>query len=177
MKRIMIVGGAGAGKSTFARTLGAQTGLPVHHLDKVFWKPNWQRRAPDETRDMVAELEAQDCWIIEGGIAQSYANRLMRADVVIWLDLPAGLRLWRLARRILKHRIHARPDMPEGCDEPLTWARVSFLFAVWRERAEVRKEIADVVRTGKGGAVIHHVVTRAQARSVLHQLALGRPTA
>lgn len=177
MKRIMIVGGAGAGKSTFARTLGAQTGVQVHHLDQIFWKPDWQRRAVQETRRMVDALEAQDCWIIEGGIAQSYANRLARADVLIWLDLPIGIRLWRLVRRILKHRRYSRPDLPSGCDEPLTWARVSFLFAVWRERAEAREEIADVVRADKSGTVIHRIVTRAQAKAVMEQLAVDRPTA
>ena len=96
---------------------------------------------------------------------------------MIWLDLPAGLPLWRLARRILKHRRYSRPDLPSGCDEPLTWARMSFLFAVWRERAEVRKEIADVVRADKSGTVIHHIVTRAQVKAVMEQLAVGRSTA
>jgi adenylate kinase family enzyme len=41
MKRIMVIGSGGAGKSTFARQLGEITGIEVFHLDKMFWQPNW----------------------------------------------------------------------------------------------------------------------------------------
>ena len=43
MERVMIIGCGGAGKSTLARKLGEKTGLPVVHLDQIWWAPgNWQ---------------------------------------------------------------------------------------------------------------------------------------
>ena len=56
MKRVMIIGDGGSGKSTLARLLGAQTGLPVHHLDQVFWMPDWTPRPEAEKLEMVAEI-------------------------------------------------------------------------------------------------------------------------
>lgn len=42
MKRVLVIGGNGSGKSTFSRKLGKKTGLPVVHLDKIFWRGNWE---------------------------------------------------------------------------------------------------------------------------------------
>ncbi len=41
MKKIMIIGSGGAGKSTLARALGSIMNIEVIHLDKLFWKSNW----------------------------------------------------------------------------------------------------------------------------------------
>ena len=48
-KRILILGCGGAGKSTLARRLGAATGLPVVHLDGLYWQPGWLKtELPDK---------------------------------------------------------------------------------------------------------------------------------
>mgnify|MGYP000884104824 CR=1 FL=1 len=46
MKKIAIIGSGGAGKSTLAITLAEQMTLPLHHLDRLYWRPNWQRAEP-----------------------------------------------------------------------------------------------------------------------------------
>ena len=43
MKRVLIVGSPGAGKSTLAKKLAAKTGLPLTHLDELYWDSNWQQ--------------------------------------------------------------------------------------------------------------------------------------
>jgi adenylate kinase family enzyme len=52
-KRIIIIGSSGGGKSTLARQLGDITGLPVIHLDKVFWNPNWVETPKDIWQEKV----------------------------------------------------------------------------------------------------------------------------
>ena len=55
MRRVLVIGCGGAGKSTFARELGARTGLPVVHLDRLYWKPGWVPTPPGEWELVVRE--------------------------------------------------------------------------------------------------------------------------
>jgi len=99
MRRVMIVGRPGSGKSTLARRLGGITGLPVCHLDLIHHKPGWVSRPMVEKLPLVVASEARDRWIIEGGLTRTCANRIARADTIIFLDLQVWQRLWRVVRR------------------------------------------------------------------------------
>ena len=65
-KRILILGCGGAGKSTLARRLGAATGLPVVHLDGLYWQPGWVAMERAAWRRTVENEIAKDAWIIDG---------------------------------------------------------------------------------------------------------------
>ncbi len=120
MQRIMIIGSPGSGKSTLAGALGDRLNLPVVFMDKeVHWMPGWQERSGDEKARIVAEIIARDAWVFEGGHSRSYAARVARADLLIWLDLPVWLRLWRVFRRTLRDLGTTRPDMQDDCPERL----------------------------------------------------------
>src|SRR5882672_9887709 len=85
MRRVLVMGNSGAGKSTFARALGAKTGLPVWHIDQLFWLPGWVQ-AP--TSEYVARLDAvlaREQWIIDGTNSTTFDRRMPRADAIIWL--------------------------------------------------------------------------------------------
>ena len=56
MKRVVVIGSGGAGKSTFSRKLGEATGLEVIHLDGIYWRPNWEKTPKDEWERTVREL-------------------------------------------------------------------------------------------------------------------------
>src|SRR5689334_714271 len=88
MQRIAIVGSGGAGKSTFARTLGNILHLPVHHLDTIMWKRGWVMTADDEEDRILAELTARPTWIIDGNYGRTMPARFVAADTIILLDLP-----------------------------------------------------------------------------------------
>ncbi|MQQ06933.1 hypothetical protein GFB49_00545 [Epibacterium sp. SM1979] len=119
-KRIMIIGGPGSGKSTLARRLGAALDLPVFHMDReVHWLPGWQERDKAEKMPIVERIIAQPKWVFEGGHSTSYAKRLARADLLIWVDAPLVVRLLRVLRRTVKDRGQTRPDMQDGCPEQL----------------------------------------------------------
>ena len=128
MQRILIIGCSGAGKSTLARKLGEKTGLPVVHLDALFWKPGWvesEREVFDAK--VLAELE-KPAWIIDGNYARTLPVRLEKCDGVIYLDFPRWLCILGVLKRVLTTYGTVRPDMPEGCPERFDW---EFLKWVW----------------------------------------------
>ena len=78
MKRVLILGCGGAGKSTLARTLGERTGLPVVHLDQGWWLPGW-RNPPEEVFDRWLEEQLEkESWIMDGNYLRTLELRLER---------------------------------------------------------------------------------------------------
>ncbi|MGR3491715.1 MAG: hypothetical protein ACU0DW_06615, partial [Shimia sp.] len=71
-------------------------------------------------------------WIIEGGLSATYDTRLARSDMLIWLDTPLAIRLWRITRRFVQHYGVNRPDLPEGCPERLGWRTFEFYWFILR---------------------------------------------
>jgi adenylate kinase family enzyme len=138
MKRVMIVGQPGAGKSTFARALGERTGLPVVHIDLIHWKPGWVERGRDEKTRLCNEVQARDEWIFEGGHSVTWPDRLERCDTLIWLDFPLLLRTWRVFKRLVKDYGRSRIDLPENCPEQFD---LEFYRFIWRTRKKSRQRI------------------------------------
>lgn len=122
MKRVMIIGGAGSGKSTLARQIGEQTGLPVIHIDPMYWKAGWVQRPREETVALALQAAEGEEWVFDGNNSATLGERLARADTLIFLDLGTGIRLWRILLRIWHHHGQTRPDMAEGCPERFDWA-------------------------------------------------------
>lgn len=150
MQRILVIGSPGAGKSTLAHALARRTGLPLIHLDKLFWLPGWIERDRDEGRAELAGVLAQDRWIIDGNYGSVMPMRLERADTVVWLDYPTHLCLGRVFRRWWQYRGRARPDMTDGCPENLN---LEFLLYVLNFRASWRGRNAAAL-AGFGGEVL-----------------------
>ncbi len=117
MNRVLVIGPCGSGKSTLARELAPRLGLPLVHMDQMGWQAGWVETEKPELNARLAEVVAQDTWLIEGNYGSTLAPRLERAETVIYLDFPIRLCLWRLAKRIITHRGRSRPDVPEGCPE------------------------------------------------------------
>lgn len=121
------MGRAGSGKTTVAVRLGERLGLPVIHLDRLFWGPNWQE-LPAGTFDARARSAiAADEWILDGGYisSPSWPERIRRAELVVVVEAPLIVCLWRIVRRTFVSRSVRRPDLPDGCSEQLS------LFFVW----------------------------------------------
>jgi len=117
MQRVAIVGCSGGGKSTLARAMGHRLGLPVTHLDNLYWKPGWTHSQLEEFRPKVEAVAAEDRWIIEGNFTSASALRFARADTVVWIELPIPVCLWRAFRRMLLNFGRARDDLSPGCPE------------------------------------------------------------
>ncbi len=142
LRRIAILGGGGAGKSTLARQLGEALGLPVIHLDRLAFGPGWTRRAAEALQaDLVRPLEG-GAWIVDGTYAEASALTLPAADLVLWLDQPAWRRLFRSWRKTVSHRHCPRSDRPDGCEERFGWryARMVLSFGAWSPGLAARLE-------------------------------------
>ena len=106
--RIIVLGCPGSGKSTFARALAARTGLPLIHLDSVWWRADGSHISRDEFDRALAELLAGEKWIIDGDYSRTYEVRLRAADTVIFLDYPEDVCMAGIVGRLGEER----PDMP-----------------------------------------------------------------
>lgn len=137
----MIIGQPGSGKSTFARALARITFLPVFHIDHIHWKAGWVERSGPEKDALCAKVHARSHWIFEGGRSSTWPARLERADMLIWLDLPVGVRLWRVVVRTVRHYGRSRPDLPDGCPEQFDPAFFSY---IWRTRHTARGRCRDL---------------------------------
>ena len=152
MKRILIIGIPGAGKSVLARRLGDILNLPVIHLDQHFWKPGWVETEKTVWRGMVQQLVSGKSWIIDGNYDSSHDIRFPRADTIIYFDFPTRLCLWRITWRILGSHGQIRPDMADGCPERFDF---EFFKWVWRFRKDVRPKIpGNIDRYFKGDTLV-----------------------
>jgi len=150
MKRVLVIGCSGAGKSVFSRRLADRTGLPLIHLDKEFWQPGWMPTPPDAWRRRVAALAAEPRWIMDGQFGGTLGLRLQHADTVFVFDIPRWLCLTRVLRRTLRDFGHTRSDMAPGCVERFDWA---FLKYIWNYKHNQRLRHLTSLE-GFGGTVI-----------------------
>ena len=137
MERIMIIGCGGSGKSTLARQLGEKTGLPVVHLDKLFWRPGWVNITREEF-DVVhnAAIEEKK-WILDGNFDRTMEPRIRRCDTVVYLDFSRIACLCGVMKRILTTYGKVRPDMGDGCPERFD---LEFLQWVWNFNKNKREK-------------------------------------
>jgi adenylate kinase family enzyme len=146
MKRVAIIGSGGSGKSTLALEIGRRLELPVYHLDKLFWSPNWTERPTPEWQELQKSLCAKLTWVMDGNYGGTMDIRLTACDTIIFLDMPRTLCLRRVTKRFFKYRGKARPDMTQGCEERLTR---EFLLWVWNYPKDRRPGILTRLETIK----------------------------
>ncbi|GAA0349282.1 DNA topology modulation protein [Bacillus horti] len=140
MKKVMLIGSGGSGKSTLSRRLGEVTTLPVYHLDSLFWKPDWVPTEDIEWDEIQAELSQLDEWIIDGNYGRTMDIRMEAADTIIFFDFPRWLTIYRVIKRRVKYHGKTRPDMTVGCPEKLD---LEFLKWIWNFRRDKRPAILD----------------------------------
>ena len=155
MQRVMINGGPGSGKSTLARALGAHTGLRVFHMDHIHHMPGWQPRPLAEKIVMANAIEAKDEWIFEGGLSATYDNRAARSDTLIWIDLPTGLRWWRVVTRLVQGYGKSRPDSSPDCPEEFSRETLAFWKWIWDTRKTHRIKLQKLIADNPHLKVIH----------------------
>ena len=118
-RRVLIVGCGGAGKSTLAVEMGKRFGMPIVHLDKLWWLPNWNNRSEQEFDKLLADELVKSDWIIEGNFFRTFSLRLKYADFCIFLDYDTELCMQSVYERSVKYKGTTRPDMTDGCIEQL----------------------------------------------------------
>ncbi len=146
MKKILIIGSGGAGKSTLARQLHDATCIEVIHLDKVFWRPNWVETPKDEWEKTIENLLNKDSWIMDGNYGGTLEMRFAICDTVIFLDMPRTICVWRAFARFLIYKKKARPDMAEGCEEKFDLEFLKFLKWIWDYPKRTKPKVEALVK-------------------------------
>ena len=108
MKRVIVIGCPGSGKSTFARALAEITQLPLYYLDMMYWNADRTQVEKSVFRGRLAETVTLDRWIIDGNYGSTMEERLKACDTVFFLDYPLVVCLDGIRSR----RGKPRPDMP-----------------------------------------------------------------
>lgn len=151
MKRVIILGCPGSGKTHFSIQLARLTHLPLTHLDKYWhdvsrWSDDIKHKR-EKWNDFTQKLINKPVWIIDGNYESSLDMRIQAADTIIFFDYSRRVVFWRLFRRwhMYQNRKAHRRDMPDDWRETLSW---SFLKYVWnfpgKESASTKKAIQEV---------------------------------
>lgn len=125
-RRIAVIGRAGSGKTTYALLLGRGLGLPVVHLDALYWTADWKEVDHAQFEAKQRQAVATDRWVIDGGYLSSigWPARASRAEVIVVAEAPLIVCLWRVIRRALRRDL-VRPDRVAGGGEQLS------LYFLW----------------------------------------------
>ena len=161
MQRVMIIGCPGSGKSTFARSLTAKTGLPLYYLDMMYWNPDRTIKPKEEFRAALRETVALPEWIIDGNYGSTLELRMEACDTVIFLDYPLEVCLSGVEER----RGKPRPDMPWVETEP----DLEFIEFITKFNEESRPMIVGLLEQYKNKNVIVFT-SRGEADEYLRRL-------
>ncbi len=131
MRRVMVFGRPGSGKSTFAYALAAKTGLPVYHLDKIFFKKGWVEQDERVFVQMQEAIISKSAWIVDGNATRSLELRWQKADLVLYFNFSKALCLWRLVKRLIAKRASV-DDRAEGCSEILRFKLIRYMWTFER---------------------------------------------
>lgn len=107
-EKVIILGCPGSGKSTLAGELRQQTGLPLFHLDNVWWKADRTHISREEFDDRLRTILQGDAWIIDGDYSRTYEPRFSACDTVIFLDYGEEVCMGGITGRVGQ----PRPDIP-----------------------------------------------------------------
>ena len=99
--RINVVGTSGSGKSTFSKRIAEKLNIPYIQLDELFWKPNWTESSDEELFPKLEKALSSNEWVLDGNYPRTIAVKWKRVQMVVYLDLPFHIVLYRIIKRSL----------------------------------------------------------------------------
>lgn len=108
MKRILVIGCPGSGKSTFSKALHETLGLPLYHLDLLYWNEDKSTVARPIFKARLAQILKEEQWIIDGNYQSTMEQRISASDTIFFLDFPMELCLEGVRARMGR----PREDLP-----------------------------------------------------------------
>ena len=162
MKRIIVIGSPGAGKSTFARQLRDRTGLPLYYLDMIWHLPDRTNITKEEFDQKLRDILNTDSWIIDGNYGRTIEMRLKFCDTVFLLDYSLEVCLAGAKDRVGKKREEI-PWVEEELDEEFRQWIVDF-------PKEKLPQIYELLERYGEGKEIHILHSREDANKYLESI-------
>jgi len=154
MKRILIVGNAGAGKTTFAHELALKLNLPLVHLDKIYWHGEWQRLSNEEFDVLVQKELDKPEWIIDGNFNRTISHRMKYCDTIFFFDFSTISCLWGITKRLIKNYGKSRSDMGGNCIERFDSNKITLYRNVLNFNKVYRKAYYSLLNNSKDVEVV-----------------------
>jgi adenylate kinase family enzyme len=166
MRRVLVMGCSGSGKSTFGRQLADKLRLPFVSIDQIHWQPGWREPAPQEFNAKMTREAEKPAWVMDGNYTRNGAGELRRAraDTVLWFDLPRWVCMLGIIRRSATSYGQVRPEMALGCPEKFDW---EFWRYVWTYRAVQRPKLLTYFSALSADQRLVTFTARAQAAEFL----------
>ncbi len=174
VKRILVIGCGGSGKSTFSLRMGETLGIPVFHLDRLFWHPGWVPSTDEAFEQKLSEVLAGDKWIMDGNYSRTLDMRIRDADTIIFLDMPTLTCLSGAFSRWLKYWGRSRPDMTEGNNERINLEFLGWILSYRRTR---RPKVMATLERFKDSKEVIILKKRSEMAGFLSRLATGQQPA
>jgi adenylate kinase family enzyme len=165
MNRILVLGSSGAGKSTFARGLGAALDIEVIHLDSYFWEPNWQATPDELWETKLRALLMRPAWVMDGNYLSSLELRLEYADTLVFIDYNRLVCLWRCIKRFAAYRGENQPELAPGCYEKIDW---EFFKWIWDYPRDKRPRVMEVLDRYADSVQIIHLKGDREVRAFIN---------
>jgi adenylate kinase family enzyme len=143
MKRVVILGSPGSGKSTFAQKLHNETKLPLVHLDFYYHQTEFNYYNDSSAWvDKVEQLMKPKEWIIDGNYQSTIPRRSEVADTIILFNISRWVCLYRVLKRRINYRNKERLDMPSEWREKANWYFIKYLLTFpERQLPDILKEL------------------------------------
>lgn len=163
MKKVLVTGNAGSGKSTTAKRIANMLDIRCYGLDNIVWKEGWQKTPPLERNKKIGKLTQKKTWVIDG-----VDYEVMRtADTIIFLDIPRRVCFKRVASRNWKYLLKSRPGLPANCPEILIVPKL--LKIIWRFPTYVRPKIL-IEKSKRNSSNFVHIQNMADLENYLQSI-------
>lgn len=149
MNKVLVIGSPGAGKTTYAKRLAEEMGLPLFHLDHMFWSAGWVEKERDDFKATLFDTLSKPRWIIDGNYISTMEERLKHADTVYFIDVNH----WRCTYRIIKRWLLREGDQAKGCPQRVDLAFIKFVF--WTFPRRDKKRLRVLLAKYQAQATIH----------------------
>jgi adenylate kinase family enzyme len=171
VQRVVVLGPVGAGKTVVATEIARRMGLPVVHLDLLFWREGWTPAPREEGLRALRAAVAGERWVIDGNFLSSDEadedGRFERADAVVFLDVGRTTCLRRVLARVMRDRGRSRPDLPPGCREGVD---LQLLRWIWDYPRVDRPRVLRLLAGLGEGVAVHHLRSGNDVRRFLATL-------
>ena len=137
-KKIIVIGSPGSGKSVLSRRLSKLTGIPLYHMDNLYWRADRTHITRPELMEAVASIMKTQAWIIDGNYIGTMGQRMQGAETIIYLDIPESVCVEGIKSRIGTKRDDI-PWIEETLDE-------EFLKFVLDFKNETKPKIEELLK-------------------------------